>query len=91
MMINENSIYCIYMTPCNYCAKFDKWCDKRCNDRNAIEKAKNETKNEATGKILNPAGEYAVKFAKNHGMSIAEAMEQPMVKARFDVFNATGK
>ena len=91
MMMNENSVYCVYMTPCNYCAKFDKWCDKRCNDRNAIEKAKNETKNEATGKILNPAGEYAVKFAKNHGMSIAEAMEQPMVKARFDVFNATGK
>jgi len=40
--------------------------------------------------MLNPAGEYAVTFARNHGMSIAAAMEQPMVKARFEVFNKTG-
>lgn len=41
--------------------------------------------------LLNPAGQYAVKFAQNHGMSIDEAMEQPMVKARFEFFNATGR
>ena len=41
-------------------------------------------------KTLNPAGEYAVKFAENHGMTIDEAMEQPMVKARFEFFNKTG-
>lgn len=40
--------------------------------------------------LLNPAGEYAALFAKNHGMTINEAMEQPMVKARFEYFNATG-
>ena len=41
-------------------------------------------------RILNPAGEYAVKFARNHGITIEKAMEEPMVKARFEVFNATG-
>lgn len=43
------------------------------------------------GSLLNPAGKYAVKFAKNHGMSINEAMKQPMVKARFEFFNAAGR
>lgn len=42
-------------------------------------------------KILNPAGEYAVKFARNHGMTIEEALSHPMVQARFDFFSATGK
>lgn len=41
-------------------------------------------------KLLNPYGEYAVKFAENHGMTINEAMKQPMVKARLEFFNATG-
>lgn len=65
--------------------------------REAIRTLENKDKsasvvhNETTEKMLNPAGEYAIKFANNHGISIAEAMEQPMVKARFDVFNATGK
>lgn len=44
-----------------------------------------------TDRLLNPAGQYAVKFAQNHGISIDEAMEQPMVKARFEFFNATGR
>ena len=44
-----------------------------------------------TGCLLNPAGQYAVKFAENHGMSISKAMEQPMVKARFEFFNVTGR
>lgn len=43
-----------------------------------------------TEKALNPAGEYAVKFARNRGISIEDAMEQPMVKARFQVFQDVG-
>lgn len=41
-------------------------------------------------KTLNPAGEYATRFAQNHRMSIAEAMEHPMVQARFRVFQEAG-
>lgn len=41
-------------------------------------------------KLLNPYGEYLVKFAQNHGMSISEAANQPMVKARLAFFNETG-
>lgn len=41
-------------------------------------------------KTLNPYGEYLLKFAKNHNMSIDEASEQPMVKARLEFFNKTG-
>lgn len=40
--------------------------------------------------LLNPAGQYACKFAENHGISVAEAMKQPMVRARFEYFNQTG-
>ncbi len=50
------------------------------------EKIRQEDEN----KLFNPAGEYALKFAKNHGISIAEAMEKPMVKARFAYFADTG-
>lgn len=60
----------------------------------ALEKAEAEIKRlrekQNQGKMLNPAGEYAVRFAENHGMSVAEAMEQPMVKARFKFFNDAG-
>lgn len=90
MMMNENSMYCVYMTPCKYCAKFDKWCDKKCKSKKSAQAATNNAIAENTEKNLNPAGEYAVKFAKNHGMSVAEAMGHPMVKARFNVFNETG-
>lgn len=41
-------------------------------------------------KLLNPYGEYLVKFAQNHGLSTSEAAEQPMVKARLEFFNLTG-
>ena len=40
--------------------------------------------------LLNPYGEYLLKFAHNHGMTVDEAAKQPMVKARLEVFNATG-
>lgn len=41
-------------------------------------------------KMLNPYGEYVLKFAENHGISISEAYKQPMVKARYDFFCKTG-
>lgn len=41
-------------------------------------------------KMLNPFGEYVVKFAENHGISIKEAYEEPMVKARREFFERTG-
>lgn len=44
-----------------------------------------------TGSLLNPYGEYVVKFANNHGMSIDEAHQHPTCKARLAYFNATGK
>ena len=91
MMVNKNSTFCVYMTPCNYCSKFNKLCDKICNDKRKPKKAEAVASSEASEKMLNPAGEYAVTFAKNHGMSIAAAMEHPMVKARFHFFNETGK
>lgn len=90
MMVNKNSTFCVYMTPCNYCSKFDKPCNEACNDKEKPKKAKVPAGSEAPDKMLNPAGEYAVTFAHNHGMSIATAMEHPMVKARFEVFNKTG-
>lgn len=40
--------------------------------------------------ILNPYGEYVVKFAQNHGLTILEAVDEPMVKARKAFFEATG-
>lgn len=40
--------------------------------------------------ILNPYGEYVMAFARNHCVSIEEAYEQPMVKARKAFFDATG-
>lgn len=46
--------------------------------------------NDETSELLNPYGKYLCKFAKNHNMSIEEAAEQPMVKARLDYFNKTG-
>lgn len=91
MMVNKNSTFCVYMTPCNYCSKFDKPCNEACNDKGKPKKAKVPADSEAPDKMLNPAGEYAVTFARNHGMSIAAAMEHPMVKARIGVFNETGR
>ena len=43
-----------------------------------------------TEKMLNPFGEYVLQFAENHGMTIDEAYEQPMVKARREFFSKTG-
>ena len=26
--MNNGLEFCVYKTPCGYCSKFDKWCDK---------------------------------------------------------------
>jgi len=38
--------------------------------------------------LLNPHGQYAAKFAQNHGISINEALEHPTVKAYEVYFNS---
>ena len=38
--------------------------------------------------LLNPHGQYATKFAENHGISINEALEHPTVKAHEVYFNS---
>lgn len=45
---------------------------------------------ESVQPMLNPYGEYLLKFAQNHGLTIEEAKEQPMVKARLHFFQETG-
>ena len=85
MMSTEGKVFCVYQTPCGYCSKFDKECDQqKCKNKNTEAHAR------VPEPILNAAGEYAVGFARNHGISIEEAMEKPMVKARFNVFEKTG-
>ena len=44
-----------------------------------------------TGSLLNPYGEYVMKFAKNHGISIDAAHQHPTCKARLEYFNQTGR
>lgn len=44
-----------------------------------------------TRKELNPYGKYLCKFAENHGMTIEQAKEQTMVKARLHYFQETGQ
>lgn len=31
--MNGGIEFCVYMTPCGYCSKFDKWCEKKCNNK----------------------------------------------------------
>jgi len=40
---------------------------------------------------LTPYGKYLLAFSRNHGITISEACEHPMVKARLNVFSATGR
>lgn len=46
---------------------------------------------DTTGSLLNPYGEYVMKFAKNHGISIDAAHQHPTCKARLEYFNKTGR
>lgn len=80
--------FCNYITPCGWCSRLEKECPER--DRKLKRNCRRPAAPQGNEKLLNPAGEYAVKFAENHGISIQEAMEQPMVKARMDFFNQTG-
>ena len=45
--------------------------------------------NDEMAELLSPYGKYLCVFAKNHNISIQEATEQPMIKARLDYFNKT--
>lgn len=82
------TIFCQYETPCGWCTRLNKECTEKgsCSPK----RKKTVAAAESEEKLLNPAGEYAVKFAKNHGMSIQEALEHPMVKARFEAFASAG-
>jgi hypothetical protein len=42
-------------------------------------------------KMLNPYESYVSQYAKNHGISVVEAENRPMCKARLEYFNKTGK
>lgn len=88
MMGPIGTVFCIYETPCGWCARLNKECLEK-GKRRPQKVTRPDIKPEE--KLLNPAGEYAVKFAENHGISISEAYEQPMVKARLEFFNQTGK
>lgn len=74
------TMFCQYETPCGWCARLNKECTEKsgCKPKKKKVAAVAEPAEE---KLLNPVGEYAIKFAENHGMSISEAMEHPMVKA----------
>ncbi len=55
-----------------------------------VQKKTKDVAAETVQKVLNPYGEYVLKFAENHNMSITEAYEQPMVRARYKFFCETG-
>ncbi len=89
-----DDIICQFKAPCGYCIRFDKQCQeiRGCNPNDPkMMRAVATTEEDADKKLLNPVGEYAAKFAQNHGISIKEALEQPMVRARRAFFNATGQ
>ncbi len=44
-----------------------------------------------TEELLNPYGRYVVSMAKNHGISVDEAIQKPICKARLEYFNKTGQ
>lgn len=76
------TMFCQFETPCGWCARLNKECTEKGGCKPKIKKAAAAVAQPAAEeKILSPVGEYAIKFANNHGMSISEAMEHPMVKA----------
>lgn len=79
--------FCQFETPCGWCVRLNK----ECPEKGRCKKKKKAASDNADKKMLNPAGEYAAKFAENHRMSISDALEHPMVKAGMDFFNQTGK
>lgn len=85
------TMFCQYETPCGWCTRLNKECPEKGGCKPRKKQSAKMASDNADEKLLNPAGEYAVKFAENHGISVAEAMERPIVKARFDFFNQTGQ
>lgn len=53
--MNSGLEFCIYITPCGYCSKFDKWCEKK---KNKYNKSKGETIDEEEFKNLKLNGRY---------------------------------
>lgn len=45
---------------------------------------------ESAQELLNPYGKYLLQFAENHNISVSEAAEHPMVRARYEYFCKTG-
>lgn len=76
------TIFCQYETPCGWCTRLNKECTEKggCKPK----RMKAAAVAEPEEKILSPVGEYAIKFAENHGISMSEAMRHPMVKAYAD-------
>ena len=74
------TMFCQYETPCGWCVRLNKECTEKggCKPKRKKAAAALEEQGE---KLLNPTGEYAAKFAENHGISFSEAMSAPMVKA----------
>lgn len=84
------TMFCQYETPCGYCVRLNKECPEKGKCKPRRKAAAAVATSEPDEKMLNPAGEYAVKFAENHGISIEQAMQEPMVKARFAAYAAGG-
>ena len=78
------TMFCQYETPCGWCTRLNKECPEK--GRCAPKKGKAVVTAEPEEKLLNPVGEYAAKFAENHGMSINDALNHPAVKAFAHVF-----
>lgn len=85
------TMFCQYETPCGWCVRLNQECTAKGGCMRELKRTKKAAAvPEQEERLLNPAGEYAVKFAENHGMSIQEALEHPTVKARHMFFEATG-
>ena len=71
------TMFCQYETPCGWCVRLDK----ECTEKNKCKPNKFSDGIDPREKLSNPVSEYDTKFAENHGISIAEALEHPMVNA----------
>ena len=58
MMVNKNTTFCVYMTPCNYCSKFDKPCNEACDDKGKLKKAEVPAGSEAIFNLRPRGGSY---------------------------------
>lgn len=74
------TMFCQHETPCGWCTRLNSECTEK-GDRKPKASKKAVAVPASEEKFLNPVGEYAVKFAQNHGISFSEAMSHPMVKA----------